>query len=95
MSQETVSRTMPFQASQDCSAFESILFDRLHVELSPAPPEFFPDLNLDQVVASITARRDEYELQPFFYTLLLSTEIIQYRQEVFHLLSCKTAKVTG
>src|SRR5581483_6965596 len=83
MSQETVSRTTPFQETEDHSAFQSILFNCLQIELSPAAPEFFPDLNLDQVVASITARRDEYELQPFFHTLLPNPGIVQYRQEVF------------
>lgn len=83
MSQETASRATPFQEVEDRLAFESILFDRLQIELSAAAPEFFPDLNLDQVVASMTARRDEYQLQPFFHTLLPNPEIVQYRQEVF------------
>src|SRR5581483_423953 len=45
-------------------------------------PEFFGDLNLDQIVASVTAGRDEYNLKPFFYAPLRSVEAICYRHEV-------------
>ena len=44
--------------------------------------EFFTDLNLDQIVASITAGREEYNLTPFFYTPLRRVETINYRHDI-------------
>ncbi|MGH9685615.1 MAG: MutS-related protein, partial [Candidatus Acidiferrales bacterium] len=64
--------------------FDSILFedaDRARSETSQVPP-FFADLNLDQIVDSITAGFEEYELKPFYYTRLTDLDAIHYRQEV-------------
>ena len=66
--------------------FHSILFDGSDVGVAidgQNAPEFFNDLNLDQIVASITAGRDEYDLKPFFYTPLSNVEAIHYRHDIF------------
>ncbi len=64
----------------------SILFDTdLHdsPQLSAQEPDYFADLNLDQVVETITAGREEYRIKPFFYSPLASLEQIRYRHEIF------------
>ena len=65
--------------------FHSILFaspeDRTGDD-TLRPPEFFADLNCDQIVDAITAGRDEYNLKPFFYACLQRVDAIQYRHEV-------------
>lgn len=66
-------------------AFSSILFPRIDKEGSEEtqePPEFFRDLNLDQVVDTVTSGWDEFNLKPFFYKHLKGTDTIIYRQEV-------------
>ncbi|CAM5217197.1 Endonuclease MutS2 [Castellaniella defragrans] len=47
-------------------------------------PEFFTDLNLDQIIGHITAKKGEYNLQPFFYRSLDEADSVAYRQEVMH-----------
>ena len=65
--------------------FVSVLFDHPaaqrgvddHVE-----PDFFADLNLDQVVTAVTRGRDDYRLAPFFYATV-GPDTVAYRHEVF------------
>jgi len=79
-------------------SFRSILFDQSGPWSDSAPasgpesgtavdgqgaPDFFTDLRLDKVVASITAGRERYRLGPFFHAPLTSEEAIAYRHEVF------------
>ena len=48
-----------------------------------AEPAFFRDLNLDQVIASVTAGLGGYRLEPFFRAPLARLDEISYRHEVF------------
>ena len=49
------------------STFQSILFDVGESGADgAAEPEFFADLRLDQVVASLTAGREQYDVAGFF-----------------------------
>ncbi|MPZ85340.1 MAG: DNA mismatch repair protein MutS [Actinophytocola sp.] len=62
--------------------FQSILFERAVLVDELSEPEFFGDLNLDQVVAAVTAGRGEYDLTPFFYAPLRDVAAVHYRHEV-------------
>jgi DNA mismatch repair protein MutS len=64
--------------------FESILFDRSGQGSGGVceEPDYFVDLNLDQVLQSLAAGREEYDLEPFFYAPLRDVAVIRYRQEV-------------
>ncbi len=46
-------------------------------------PACFTDLNLDQLVASIVADFEEYDLAPLFWDRLTSEDAVAYRHEVF------------
>jgi DNA mismatch repair protein MutS len=43
----------------------------------------FIDLNLDQIINTITASKEEYNLKPFFYLLLKDSNAITYRHQIF------------
>jgi DNA mismatch repair protein MutS len=49
---------------------------------APEQPSCFGDLHLDQIVASVCAGREEYELEPFFYRSLREVEAVNYRHDV-------------
>ncbi len=85
---ETLSSSMPRPMT-----FSSILFIRAEDRPAPQTPEarpFVADLNLDQLIAAITAGRQDYQLDPFFYTPLTDIDAIHYRQEVMQELEDET-----
>jgi DNA mismatch repair protein MutS len=65
--------------------FNGILFDRPHsIDADqPEEPACFGDLHLDQVLVSMTAGRESYDLKPFFYSPLRDVAAVRYRHEVF------------
>lgn len=62
--------------------FASILFppDVAGDPLAEAEPDYFPDLNLDQLVVQMCRDRSLERLQPLFWTRLRSVEAVRYRQ---------------
>lgn len=64
--------------------FQSILYRSMPPSAGAArrQPDFFADLNLDQVVHAVTAARDEYGLDGYFWMPLSDPEEVIYRQEV-------------
>ena len=75
--------TEPTTAQQ--VSFRSILYGDAAPSVGDGPgeqPDFFPDLNLDQVVDALVRDRESYELRPFFFTSLHTVEQVEYRQRV-------------
>jgi hypothetical protein len=65
--------------------FHSILFREPGGSSEPGTcetPDFFRDLNLDQIVAAVTAGWKDYDLVPYFQAPLDDPDAIAYRQEV-------------
>lgn len=64
--------------------FESILFETTEDRplTRPEQPDFFIDLNLDQIVEAVVKGREEYDLKPFFWYSLKRKSAIEYRHEV-------------
>jgi DNA mismatch repair protein MutS len=60
----------------------SILFSRPEAVGDAPEPSFFSDLNLDQVLARVTADREQYKLAPFFRVPLHNPAEVEYRHEV-------------
>ncbi len=75
----------PDDRSRHDGSFASILFPdgARDAELEARPePDFFADLNLDQVLATLTATRQEYRLEPLFYLALRDVDAVRYRQAI-------------
>lgn len=65
--------------------FPSVLFRSPRGRAPSEPvsePEFFADLNLDRIVAAITAGKEEYDLKPFFHRPLRDPDDVAFRHEV-------------
>ena len=65
--------------------FQSILFEQPATGAGVdglQEPDFFADLNLDQVLELMTAGRQLYDLKPFFYAPLHDVAAVRYRHEV-------------
>jgi DNA mismatch repair protein MutS len=63
-------------------SFPSLLYPYAEPALQAAEPGHFRDLNLDQVVAAVTASRQEYALAAFFHHLPLDAGVVRFRQAV-------------
>jgi DNA mismatch repair protein MutS len=69
----------------DPMTFHSILFERTEDNMQKETleaPDFFVDVNLDQIIDAITAGRQEYHLKPFFHASLHDIDAIEYRHEI-------------
>ncbi len=72
-------------AASGGQAFQSILFEQTDGGAridGLGQPDFFVDLNLDQVLQSMTVGREHYDLKPFFYAPLHETAAVRYRHAV-------------
>ena len=51
-------------------------------QLAPSAPDYFGDLNLDQVLDAFTSGREQHQLEEFFYLPLHDADHVHYRHEV-------------
>lgn len=74
------------RVSAAATEFRSILFgdrEAAAQQAQASEPDCFGDLNLDQLVGSIVASKQPYELAPFFHMPLRDVDAIRYRQAIF------------
>jgi DNA mismatch repair protein MutS len=82
-SAEKASAGMSAPPDARAAAFQSILFEDSETGVDGLrEPAFFGDLNLDQVLAAMTAGREQYDLKPFFLAPLREVGAVHYRHEV-------------
>jgi DNA mismatch repair protein MutS len=80
-----VSGDFPAKGNRLPMRFHSILFESPEDRKGDdelGAPAFFVDLNCDQIVATITTGKDEYNLKPFFHNCLDRVDAVKYRHEV-------------
>ena len=80
-------------------SFNSILFDHTdylsHTDPSQVQaPEFFIDLNLDQIIDQITSGKEEYDLKPFFQFSLNDLDSIRDQSSVCRISRTRRALYT-
>ncbi len=63
--------------------FKSILFGEEEPELIQSEPAYFQDLSLDGILNVIQRNVRTYSLQPYFYTMPKSNDMIEYRHRIF------------
>lgn len=81
---ESSKPVLPVPRKRPHGGFQSVLYDverDATKRVAQPVPEYFRDLNLDQIVDAITGRKEEYDLKPFFYEKLGSVEAIGYRHD--------------
>lgn len=64
-------------------SFSILENEDLKRQYNSSEPIFFSDLNIDQIINTITLGKDQYDLKSFFYTPLKDENDIIYRHEVF------------
>lgn len=64
-------------------SFSILENEDLKRQYNSCEPIFFSDLNIDQIINTITLGKDQYDLKPFIYTPLKDENDIIYRHEVF------------
>lgn len=75
----------------DGAGFSVLFPESVHREEMEAVPDYFRDLNIDQIVEGIVTGREEYNLRPFLHAPLHDVEAIRYRHGVFR--DCRDAQI--
>lgn len=70
-------------AANDAAGFVSILGPRGGAPAAGADAGTLRDLNLDQIIAAVTARHERYDLAPFFAAPMVDAETAAWRHAVF------------
>ena len=82
-SAEDTSAAVRLPSDAGAAGFQSILFEHPQSGVDGLrEPGFLADLNLDQVLESMTAGREQYKLRPFFFAPLHQVAAVRYRHEV-------------